>query len=179
MQRRQRAGGEKLVGKPDLPERRMDARAHQQRRHGFAEAADHGVVLGDDDEAARLARLAQDRLGVERLDRRHVQDGGVDAVIRQGLGCLQRAHGHDARGDDQDVGAVAQQRGLAELEAVIVLVEHQRHLSAQQPHIDRSAMRGDGRHDLLDLVRIAGSITVMLGIARNSARSSAAWWLGP
>lgn len=108
----------------------MDARAHQQRGHGFAEAADHGVVLGDDNEAAGLAGFAQDRLGVERLDRGHVQDSRMDAIVRQRLGRLQRTHGHDARGDDQNVGTIAQQRGLAELETVIVLVEHQRHLAA-------------------------------------------------
>ena len=50
---------------------------------------------------------------------------------------------------------VAQQLRLAELELVVVLVEHQRDVAAQQAHVDRAVVGGDGRHRLLDVERVA------------------------
>ena len=61
MQRGKRSRGKKFVGQSDLTEGRMDAGAHQQARNRLSEAADDGVVLGDDDETTGLAGFAQNR----------------------------------------------------------------------------------------------------------------------
>ena len=45
---------------------------------------------------------------------------------------------------------------LAELEVIVVLVQHKRNLTTQQPHVHRPLMGGDGRNDLLDFVSVAG-----------------------
>jgi hypothetical protein len=43
--------------------------------------------------------------------------------------------------------------GLMTMRALEVLVEHQGHVAAQEPHVDRPLVIGDGRHGLRDLVR--------------------------
>src|SRR3981189_2713604 len=68
VQCRKCTGGEKLVGQRDLPESRMGARAHQQRGNRLTQTTDLAVVLGDDDQTTGLARFAEDRFYVQRLD---------------------------------------------------------------------------------------------------------------
>ena len=155
MQRRKRAGVKELVGQADLPERRRHAGAQQQARHRLAEAADDGVVLGHDHHPARARRLPEDRRLIQRLDGRHVQHADIDAVGFQRLDGFERPHGHEAGRDDERILAVAQELRFAEFERVVVLVEDQGHVAAQQAHVHRAGMGGDGGHDLLDLVRVA------------------------
>src|SRR6478609_10697419 len=81
VQCRKRTGGEKLVGQRDLPESRMDARAHQQRCNRLTQATDLAVVLGDDNQTTGLARFAEDRFYVERLDSGNMQHRCLHAII--------------------------------------------------------------------------------------------------
>ena len=157
VQRRQRAGVEEGVGQPgQLEARRLHAMAQQRAGHRLAQAADHRMVLGHHHQPVLVAHRLDDRRLVQRLDRRAVQHRHADIVFRQVLRCLQRPHRQQAAGDHQHVGAFAQHLGLAEFEAVALdLVEHQRHLAAQQPHVHRALVRGDLRHGLLDVERVA------------------------
>ena len=118
------------------------------------------------------------RLGVERLDRRHVQHGDGDAALRQRVRGVERPLGHEAGGDDADILAVAQLPRLADLEAVAG-IEHDRHGAAQQPHVDRAGMVGDRHGRRLDLGGVAGIDDGEPGIIRISARSSIAWCVPP
>src|SRR6185312_8326577 len=59
-------------------------------------------------------------------------------------------------GDDHDVAAGAQFGGLAELEPVVVLVEHRGHVAAEQPQVGRARVRRELRDGLLDVDRVAG-----------------------
>ena len=61
---------------------------------------------------------------VERFEGRGVDHGDVDVVGGEPFGSLQRPHGHQAAGDEDDVASGSQHLGLAELEGVVVLVEH-------------------------------------------------------
>ena len=45
---------------------------------------------------------------------------------------------------------------LAELELIVVLVQHKRNLTTQEPHVYRPMMCGDGWDDLLDFMSVAG-----------------------
>ena len=126
----------------------------ERARHGLGEPADHGVVLAGDDEPAGRGG-AQDRVAVQRLDRRDVQHADVDVVGFQARRGLQRAHGHQPGGDDHDIAAAAEFGGLAELEPVVVLVEHRGHVAAEQPQVGRAVVRGELRHGLLDVDGVA------------------------
>ena len=64
----------------------MDASAHAAPRRPPPQAADDGVVLGDDDQATRPASFAEDCLGIERLDRRNMQHRDIHMVIGKSLG---------------------------------------------------------------------------------------------
>ena len=61
---------------------------------------------------------------------------------------------HQAGRDDADIAALAQDASLTDLEPV-VLAQHDRHLAAQLPHIDRPLVLGRGARRRLDLDRIA------------------------
>src|SRR5215213_345370 len=155
VQGRECAGVEELVGQANLPEPRRHARAQQQARDGFAEAADDGVVLGHNHHASRARRLSEDRRLIQRLDGGHMQHADIDAISLERLDGFKRPHGHEAGRDDQRILAVAQELRLAEFEGVVVLVQDQGHVAAQEAHVHRAGMGGDRRHDLLDLVRVA------------------------
>ncbi|MNN95106.1 hypothetical protein D3C81_2138600 [compost metagenome] len=77
-----------------------------------------------------------------------MQHRNIGAAIAQQFGDFERTHGHDAAGDDQHILAVAQQLGFAQFEAIVVLVQHQRHLAAQQAHVDRPVVLNHGRDSL-------------------------------
>src|SRR5829696_8487468 len=84
VQRRQRAGIEERVRQGYLAEAGgRHAGAEQRAGDGLPETADHRVVLGHYDDATAPARLSEYRCLVERLDRRDVQHGDVDAVRLQ------------------------------------------------------------------------------------------------
>ena len=106
--------------------------------------------------SAVARRFFEDHLLVERLDRRRMQDCDIDADRFQRIRRFQRAHRHEPGRNDECVLAVAQKFGFAELETIVVLVENQRNITAQQAHVDRAFVRGDGWHGLLDIECIAG-----------------------
>ncbi len=111
------------------------------------------MVFGRDD-MATAGREVSHRLGVERLYGRHMQHAGGDAKLLQRGRRIQRPLGHEAGRDDADIPAFPKPPRLADLEAIAGL-EHHRHASAQQPHVDRTLVLGDRRCRRLDLGRIA------------------------
>ena len=154
MQGGQCAGCEELVGESDRDDALALAGVGEGGGDRFGEPADDGVVLEGDDETVG-AGGGQDGRGVERLDGRYMQDGDVDVVGLEAGGRLQGAHGHQAGGDEYDVAPGAQLGGLAELEAVVVLVEHAGDLAAQQAHVGRARGRGQRGDGLLDVDGVA------------------------
>src|SRR3712207_9102934 len=64
-------------------------------------------------------------------------------------------YGHQPGGDEDDVPPGAQLGGLAELEPVVVLVEHRRHRAPQQTEVGGAGCVGQCRHGLLDVDRVA------------------------
>ena len=122
---------------------------------GLEQPADHGVVLAGEREAVGVD-LGEHGRGVERLEGGGVDDRDVDVVRGEPLGGLQGPHGHQSAGDEDDVATGAQHLRLAELEGVVVLVEHGRHLAAQQPEVGRPGGGGELRDGLLDVDGVAG-----------------------
>ena len=112
------------------------------------------MVLGRDDAVDRSGELGHG-VGIERLQRRHMQHADVDAAPRERVGRVERALGHQSGRDDADVLAVAKPRRLADGEAIGGRIEHDRHLAAQEPHIDRAVMVGHRGGRLRDLGRVA------------------------
>src|SRR6201985_1017424 len=138
----------------------MDARTHQGRSNGLAQSSDHGVIFRDDNEASWLAACRYDRFGVKRLDGRHMQNGRLDFVDLKTPCGLQRAHRQESRRYEQYVRAVSKQARPAEHKLVTVFVEHQRHLSAQQSHVDWTLMAPHRRNCLLDFIGVAWNNTI-------------------
>ena len=123
---------------------------------GLGQTADDGVVLQGDDEPVGVEPARTDRVASSGLIVGHVQHGDVDVVGLEPRGGLQRAHRHQAGGDEDDVAAGAQLGGLAELEGVVVLVEHGGHRAAQQPQVGRAVGGGELRDGLFDVDGVAG-----------------------
>ena len=84
-----------------------------------------------------------------------MQDRHADIIGPQLFSRLQRAHGHQPGGDNQHIVAVLQQLRLTQFELIVIFIQHQRHLTAQQTHIHRPLVIGNGRYRLLYLQRIA------------------------
>lgn len=99
----------------------------------------------------------------------------MDAFLLQILGGVQSAHGHLAAGDHQNVAAVTQQLGLADLKMIIILIQHDGNtVAAQQTHIHGAFKLGYGFGSLHISTASQGSIIVRLGMAPRIARSSVA-----
>ena len=103
----------KPSARPDPDHRPQHAGVEHRLGHQRRQAAGRLVVLGDDQPVVP-ARELEHRLGVERLDRRHVQHAGVDAAPGRGARGVERPLGHVARGRSADRAvALAQPRRLA------------------------------------------------------------------
>ena len=89
----------------------------QRLCHGPAEVADDGVLLDGHDAPGAPGGL-DDAGHVERLDGGHVHDVGLDAAPREDVGGVDHARGLGAGTDQGDVGALAHDLDLAELELV-------------------------------------------------------------
>src|SRR5688572_8849830 len=117
-------GGERHVWRRDAHDRPVEVPEQllgDDRSDLGAPAAKPRVLL-DGDEASRLRDLAQDRLRVERHERAHVDDSGVDAVLLfQDLRGFQRARHHERERRDRDVLAFADDVGFAELDDVFAV----------------------------------------------------------
>ena len=70
-------------------------------------------------------------------------------------GRVERPLGHHPGGDDADIAPVAEALRLADLERIGRRIEHHRHLAAQQPHVDRPGIGGDGGRRLGDVGGVA------------------------
>ena len=110
------------------------ARRCQSFGDGAAEPA-IDVVIFRRDEGAGFLGAAHEQFRVDRLDRRHVDDAGRNAVGFQHLRRFQRARHFHAAGDDGDVAAVADDLAFADLEGV-VFAEHALRRAAAGAHID-------------------------------------------
>src|SRR3954447_20013580 len=86
-----------------------------------ADAAVRPALL-DDHAAVGLADAGQDRVEVERAQRARVDDLGLDAVLgAERLGSLLRGDRHPRDADDRQVGALAPDHGLPEVDDVVAL----------------------------------------------------------
>src|SRR6476660_5496618 len=106
---------QELIRKPDLTEYRSYPRTQQQAGNCLTEATDGRVVLGYDHHPAASRGLLADCRLVERLDGGHMQHADIDPVVPQRLRGLERAHGHEARRDDQRIAPIAKELGFPEL----------------------------------------------------------------
>src|SRR4051812_1863194 len=104
-----------LVRHAVAAERDAGAGLRERFRDRGAEPAGY-VVLFDGEDRGRLVGSGEDLLAVERIDRVHVDDAGVDAVRREGVGSVEAGTHLGAGGDDRQVGALAQASGLPDLE---------------------------------------------------------------
>ncbi len=112
-------------------------------------------MLLDRDDPARPFGRGDDRRHVERLDRRDVDDVGVDPVRRQ-----QVCGVHDARGlapgaDQGHVAALADRHGLPELEPVVVTEEALRRIT-HQAHVAGPLVGGRPAQHLAGLHVVGG-----------------------
>ena len=115
------------------------------------------VLGGNNQPAGLLLNLGEDRLTVQRLDGRGVQNGNMEAFLLQFLSGVQSTHGHLAAGDHQSVIAIAQQLGLADLKMIIILIQHDGNtVAAQQTHIHGALKLGYGFGSLHHFHCIAG-----------------------
>ncbi len=179
MQRRQRAGVEERVGQADLPElRRTPSRISTP---ATASPRPPITVWFSAMTTRRPARAPSARIVavVERLDRRHVEHGRVDASAASASAASSARMVISPVEMNSTSAPSRSSFALPISKRVAVLVEHQRHLAAQQPHVDRAVVGGDRRQCLRDLGRVAGIDDRQVGMARNSARSSIAWWVPP
>src|SRR6478672_527395 len=146
---------QELIRKPDLTEYRSYPRTQQQAGNCLTEATDGRVVLGYDYHPAASRGLLSDGRLVERLDGGHMQHADIDPVVPRRLRGLERAHGHEARRDDQRIAPIAKELGFPQLELIVVFVEKPWDLATPEPHVDRTLVGSDCGNDLLDLVCIA------------------------
>ena len=121
----------------------------------LAQTADDGVLLHGDDLAAVLGG-GEHQLLVQRLDGAHIDDPGMDALGLQRFACLNGLVDHQAGGDDGHIGAVLQHLALADLELVVLAVEHGAG-EAGEAHIDRADILGGGADSGLGLDVIRGA----------------------
>ena len=80
VQRGKCSGRQKCVGKSDLTKGWMNAGTHQNSGDGLSKTANDTVVLGNDNQTPGLPGLAQDGLGIKRLDRGDMQHSRVHMV---------------------------------------------------------------------------------------------------
>ena len=115
------------------------------------------MLLGGDD-AAGLLRRAQNQLGVERLDRVHINDADGHALGGHRLARLERKLHHHAGGDDGDVLAVCKGGALIQLEAVALdLVGDGLDGGAAKAQIGRAVVVQQRLDGELHLVAVAGA----------------------
>src|SRR6185312_16061708 len=74
-----------------------------------------------------------------------------DVVRGQFLSGQQGTHRHQSTRHEHHIGAVPHDFGLAELEGVVVLVEHGGYLAAQEAQMGRTVVCGQLRHGLCDI----------------------------
>ena len=97
----------------------------------------------------------QHQLLVQRLDGVHVYDLGGDALGREGLGCLQGGLHHEAARHDGDVGALAHEDALANLELKALGVVDHGDGQAAEAHVDGAVGGIGGAHGGLGLGVVA------------------------
>ena len=122
--------------------------------HGAPETTDDGVLL-DGHDAAGLLRRRHDAGHVKRLDGGHVDDVGIDAGGGEDVRRVDHAGRLGAGADERDVGALAHDLDLAELEAVAGLEQRLRGV-AHEADEDRPVVVDRPGQDLLGLDLVGG-----------------------
>ena len=111
-------------------------------------------MLLDGHDVAGLGGALDDQVGIDGLDGVHVDDLGVDALGSELLGGLESLADHQAAGDDGDVGALAHDNALTQLEVVGLGVVDNRRGQTSEAHVHRTvALVGGARYGAgLDVV---------------------------
>ena len=151
------AVGHGRVERRDQPDRRLERREAVlgDLRGDHARGRRMPRPLVDQHEPAGLLDRLQDRLGVERRQRARIDDLGLDALLGELLGRVERAVDAPAGGDDRDVAALAPDGGLAERHEVLA-VGHLAVLEREQVVVqvdDRVVVADRGRHQALGVGR--------------------------
>ena len=129
--------------RPDLQAMVEQARRRQILQHVAGEAADRALLDGD--QHLVLARQAPDQVGVERLGEAGIGHRGGEALGGQILGRHQAFGEARAEAQDGDLGALAQDAALADLE---------RRAAGRQLDAHALAARiAEGRRPVVDLRR--------------------------
>src|SRR5215212_7183407 len=115
------------VAQADAAQRRWTMLA-EHFGHGAAEPADDRVVFGGDDAAGPL-REGDNGVGVDRLERRQMEDAGRNSFGREHVGRLQHTDRLHAGADETDVAAVAQEDTWTDLERVVIGEDHRRRVA--------------------------------------------------
>ena len=76
------------------------------------------------DDATRFNCRRQHGLVVQWTDRGHIEDTRLNAPGGKHLGRLERPRNQHAVGDQGDIAAVAQERGLPDLEVIVGVVHN-------------------------------------------------------
>ena len=133
--------------------------AHWHRRvlcghfgDGRTETAVEDAFLGGDDTAGFL-RCSDHRVGVDRLDGRHVEYACLDAFLGQQIGGGERARDERTDGDQGHIVPVSQLIGLAHGENVIFR-RHGWNLVAANAHVRRLASGRRPTHRFTRLLRV-------------------------
>src|SRR5690606_18195558 len=107
--------------------------AHHLGDPGAQSAVDEVLLRGHD--RAGLLRRSPDRVLIQRLHRRHVEDAHRDPIAPQLLVRDDRGADHEAVGDDRRVGPLTNDGGAPELEVLRHAIVDHRRLRAAGPDV--------------------------------------------
>ena len=136
----------------------------------LAQTADDGVLLAGDDLTALLGS-GDDQLLVQGLDGAHIDDHGIDALLGQGLGGVDGLVDHQAGGDDGNIGALAHDIALADLELEVLLIVEHGHSQTAEADIDGAVV-------LIGSLDSGLGLDVVGGVHDDHASSQKLWLIG-
>ena len=126
--------GQRCVDRGHAADRRIEqveALLHDLGGDLGADAGKRPAFLGAHDPVGLLQR-GQDRVDIERPDCAQVDHFGLDAVLGQLVGRLERLGDHDRECHDGDVGALALDLGLADRQHEIIVVRQLETVAVEQ-----------------------------------------------
>ena len=135
----------------------MNADRQQHGGHRLAEPADHRVVLGHHDQAAGAGAASRSIVAVS--SGLMVGTCSTPTSTRSAASALAVSSARIVMMPDEMISTSVPSRSsfaFAEFELIVVLVEHDRHVAAQQrAYTPGPRWVGDGRHHLFDFDRVA------------------------
>ena len=121
-----------------------------------ADAGERPALL-DRDQPVGLLHRVDDGLGVERAQAPQVDHLGVDALLGQLLGGVQRLADHDREGRDGDVLAGALDLGLADRQDEIGILRHVERLAVEDLVLEEDHRIGIADRGLEQALGVGGA----------------------